>query len=144
MIRRPPRSTLFPYTTLFRSENERDRGERLLAAGEQMDAGVALAGRLRHDLDAGVEDFLARHDELRFAAAEQRREQRAEVPVDAVEGLAQQLARLPVDAPDRVFQGVHGLFEVRGLRVEEALALLPVAHLFDPPQVDPPELPHRP
>src|SRR3712207_8309389 len=24
MIRRPPRSTLFPYTTLFRSESERD------------------------------------------------------------------------------------------------------------------------
>src|SRR3712207_8452450 len=34
MIRRPPRSTLFPYTTLFRSsrggglENQRDRGGR--------------------------------------------------------------------------------------------------------------------
>src|SRR5256885_8638958 len=26
MIRRPPRSTLFPYTTLFRSERARDRG----------------------------------------------------------------------------------------------------------------------
>src|SRR5258707_10466105 len=25
MIRRPPRSTLFPYTTLFRSREERDR-----------------------------------------------------------------------------------------------------------------------
>src|SRR3712207_8617551 len=25
MIRRPPRSTLFPYTTLFRSQEERDR-----------------------------------------------------------------------------------------------------------------------
>src|SRR2546430_12823082 len=25
MIRRPPRSTLFPYTTLFRSRNARDR-----------------------------------------------------------------------------------------------------------------------
>src|SRR2546427_7111934 len=25
MIRRPPRSTLFPYTTLFRSERERER-----------------------------------------------------------------------------------------------------------------------
>src|SRR5690242_21097588 len=25
MIRRPPRSTLFPYTTLFRSEDRRDR-----------------------------------------------------------------------------------------------------------------------
>src|SRR3712207_8097404 len=24
MIRRPPRSTLFPYTTLFRSENKKD------------------------------------------------------------------------------------------------------------------------
>src|SRR3712207_8486051 len=31
MIRRPPRSTLFPYTTLFRSIfNIRDRGYRLL------------------------------------------------------------------------------------------------------------------
>src|SRR2546422_5405608 len=30
MIRRPPRSTLFPYTTLFRSDRERG-GERLAA-----------------------------------------------------------------------------------------------------------------
>src|SRR5690349_22398765 len=30
MIRRPPRSTLFPYTTLFRS-----RGERLMIGSEQ-------------------------------------------------------------------------------------------------------------
>src|SRR2546430_13045435 len=28
MIRRPPRSTLFPYTTLFRSRPHRDRGRR--------------------------------------------------------------------------------------------------------------------
>src|SRR5256885_15479441 len=28
MIRRPPRSTLFPYTTLFRSEQELDRARR--------------------------------------------------------------------------------------------------------------------
>src|SRR5690242_21349013 len=28
MIRRPPRSTLFPYTTLFRSHQLRDRGPR--------------------------------------------------------------------------------------------------------------------
>src|SRR3989449_10473911 len=32
MIRRPPRSTLFPYTTLFRSDLEMQRGARL---GEQ-------------------------------------------------------------------------------------------------------------
>src|SRR5690348_18221283 len=29
MIRRPPRSTLFPYTTLFRSETERSEGPTL-------------------------------------------------------------------------------------------------------------------
>src|SRR5687768_17826211 len=28
MIRRPPRSTLFPYTTLFRSGDDRDRARR--------------------------------------------------------------------------------------------------------------------
>src|SRR3712207_8921805 len=41
MIRRPPRSTLFPYTTLFRSEGDRDgrravggrRGVRCASAG---------------------------------------------------------------------------------------------------------------
>src|SRR2546427_2127207 len=31
MIRRPPRSTLFPYTTLFRSNNLRGHGAKLLA-----------------------------------------------------------------------------------------------------------------
>src|SRR6266704_5734327 len=30
MIRRPPRSTLFPYTTLFRSRERRPRGRRQL------------------------------------------------------------------------------------------------------------------
>src|SRR3712207_7501060 len=49
MIRRPPRSTLFPYTTLFRSENARPgqagggeggRRARLGAAGRG-DAGLA-------------------------------------------------------------------------------------------------------
>src|SRR3712207_7451238 len=30
MIRRPPRSTLFPYTTLFRSADHRDLGRRAL------------------------------------------------------------------------------------------------------------------
>src|SRR3712207_7599308 len=33
MIRRPPRSTLFPYTTLFRSPRRRPRGERARVGG---------------------------------------------------------------------------------------------------------------
>src|SRR3712207_7174951 len=42
MIRRPPRSTLFPYTTLFRS---RGRGERVVVqapVAHQDEAGVVL------------------------------------------------------------------------------------------------------
>src|SRR3712207_7009082 len=46
MIRRPPRSTLFPYTTLFRSEG--DLLEVLRPAG----ARVRL--RLVHELDVGL------------------------------------------------------------------------------------------
>src|SRR2546426_6511721 len=46
MIRRPPRSTLFPYTTLFRSVHELDsvadvQGEFVVAAeGSQLDPGA--------------------------------------------------------------------------------------------------------
>src|SRR5256885_6480017 len=43
MIRRPPRSTLFPYTTLFRSEAERRR----VAGGDQ------LPRRHQHAASAG-------------------------------------------------------------------------------------------
>src|SRR5258708_17001839 len=43
MIRRPPRSTLFPYTTLFRSDDE--PGDALRRAGEnRVDAGDAAVG----------------------------------------------------------------------------------------------------
>src|SRR3712207_7451305 len=39
MIRRPPRSTLFPYTTLFRSLRERPRDSESDAAGRAGDQG---------------------------------------------------------------------------------------------------------
>src|SRR5258707_11018652 len=41
MIRRPPRSTLFPYTTLFRSEDVGD-------AGRRGDAAIGDERRSRH------------------------------------------------------------------------------------------------
>src|SRR2546425_2300404 len=58
MIRRPPRSTLFPYTTLFRSERVGDvdgapqvpDSERRVARRQ---SGVAEPGR--HWMEAGVE-----------------------------------------------------------------------------------------
>src|SRR3712207_8880142 len=48
MIRRPPRSTLFPYTTLFRSVIQADlvgRGDRPLRARLQRAASIAAPGR---------------------------------------------------------------------------------------------------
>src|SRR3712207_7315681 len=42
MIRRPPRSTLFPYTTLFRSDVRARRGARRRGRGA---GGVARGGR---------------------------------------------------------------------------------------------------
>src|SRR3989442_6309651 len=49
MIRRPPRSTLFPYTTLFRSDLLRPQIDRPLAwipLGRVREGGPALAARL--------------------------------------------------------------------------------------------------
>src|SRR5256885_11014618 len=48
MIRRPPRSTLFPYTTLFRSLRRRHEGARVRLdprRGESSDRGVARGGQ---------------------------------------------------------------------------------------------------
>src|SRR2546429_2460336 len=60
MIRRPPRSTLFPYTTLFRSQRRHDRH----VGGEPVDVPVERAAQIvgrpvlrrveRHEEDLGV------------------------------------------------------------------------------------------
>src|SRR2546430_8714851 len=50
MIRRPPRSTLFPYTTLFRSQAAQGEGNAVaLIRGD-----AALPQRLRHDAEHGA------------------------------------------------------------------------------------------
>src|SRR5258708_9911866 len=53
MIRRPPRSTLFPYTTLFRSDE--DGAENHLAGAHRVHALPALGQLLRvaDDVEAG-------------------------------------------------------------------------------------------
>src|SRR2546430_3638943 len=50
MIRRPPRSTLFPYTTLFRSE--REDAHALSAAHDTIDRGASV-GQLHEVLPKG-------------------------------------------------------------------------------------------
>src|SRR5947209_13944908 len=51
MIRRPPRSTLFPYTTLFRSRRldlDHVRGRRLLQAGHRQEIWPGRHSDARH------------------------------------------------------------------------------------------------
>src|SRR2546430_7548285 len=75
MIRRPPRSTLFPYTTLFRSLAQRSvaRGLQLLARG-------AMRIELAHDEDvlAAPADGFADHA-LRAALAVRSEEHTSEL-----------------------------------------------------------------
>src|SRR3712207_6932919 len=53
MIRRPPRSTLFPYTTLFRSEGEQLVLRARVARHGEQDAGVQPHDQQRGEHDAG-------------------------------------------------------------------------------------------
>src|SRR3712207_7591484 len=53
MIRRPPRSTLFPYTTLFRSRRLQQRGRRVAVQFEQLQVAPVVG-----EVEAGVEGRL--------------------------------------------------------------------------------------
>src|SRR3989441_5552551 len=51
MIRRPPRSTLFPYTTLFRSQERREPA--VAVARGVLEQGVRRLGLVAHDVPQG-------------------------------------------------------------------------------------------
>src|SRR5947208_6286407 len=57
MIRRPPRSTLFPYTTLFRSDGAIHRGEAVGGplGGERQELGVGEGAGVVRGLDEGAD-----------------------------------------------------------------------------------------
>src|SRR3989449_9691142 len=84
MIRRPPRSTLFPYTTLFRSREQREDVTSRLGA-LQLAEGYAHLGDLqvdgvvggKHEKQAGVRTALvelARGVQVARTEAERRRD----------------------------------------------------------------------
>src|SRR2546427_6995023 len=67
MIRRPPRSTLFPYTTLFRSDVLAQLGQvvaQALDQGRQVDGAGALGGRL---LDRKSTRLNSSHSQISYA-----------------------------------------------------------------------------
>src|SRR3712207_9011874 len=63
MIRRPPRSTLFPYTTLFRSVHDDDVG--VQPTGE-IERGAAVAGLADHVVAKLAEHFTEVEPDERF------------------------------------------------------------------------------
>src|SRR5258708_30024370 len=62
MIRRPPRSTLFPYTTLFRSVEDEVHQDLLHLHAIGHDPGT-VRGRLRPGRDGAVRRFAAHQDD---------------------------------------------------------------------------------
>src|SRR2546429_5675214 len=62
MIRRPPRSTLFPYTTLFRSHRARD-----LARRNELRSGDGLAAKQRDDRDRKSTRLNSSHGYISYA-----------------------------------------------------------------------------
>src|SRR2546421_13039707 len=67
MIRRPPRSTLFPYTTLFRSYLAvlRCEGAGPLRTARHGDDGFQLRGAFQDRTDDGIRDAAVRLDDRR-------------------------------------------------------------------------------
>src|SRR3712207_9154404 len=60
MIRRPPRSTLFPYTTLFRSIVQRDRDSRAALEAAEAIPVAGVAADVAHAVDLAAHALLER------------------------------------------------------------------------------------
>src|SRR3712207_8647973 len=69
MIRRPPRSTLFPYTTLFRSHEDVDDREELGPRALEDEVGVrdARGGERRHGEDRKSTRLNSSHANISYA-----------------------------------------------------------------------------
>src|SRR3990170_1802977 len=99
MIRRPPRSTLFPYTTLFRSDVTPD------------------ASSVRHQLRHTAEQLERQRLLLRGESVQRGRDARDDVLEDV------RVRRLRLDQPDVLLRDLDllelPLLELQGVRVEE-------------------------
>src|SRR5438067_3322207 len=67
MIRRPPRSTLFPYTTLFRSRGAEGIPRVAQIEGEAADGGDDTVRRLALDLDRKSTRLNSSHVSISYA-----------------------------------------------------------------------------
>src|SRR3712207_8221306 len=83
MIRRPPRSTLFPYTTLFRSRIELYEKEYVRKGGERFWG--LFGGRRIESTDEGVAFVIDVTERRRAEAARRESEKRLAVLLDTLD-----------------------------------------------------------
>src|SRR5690606_8341314 len=115
---------------------QRNRGQRLLTAREQMNRARLLAGRARHDRDTGGQQVLAVELEIGVSAAEQAREKAPQTLVRLLVSVLELRTRLTIDLADGFLEGLERLGEIVKLRVEVGLALGLLLELVDCGQVD--------
>src|SRR5258707_9841757 len=96
MIRRPPRSTLFPYTTLFRSRNRQTLFEADLDVGRLVRARTRVA-RPRVDLGRRLRPRILEHACLDRAAP-----QRSEEHTSELQSRQYLVCRLPLEKKTKV------------------------------------------
>src|SRR5437899_8785297 len=115
MLRRPPRSTLFPYTTLFRSQQEL---RQLLAESERLRQEL---GRARAQYDQAQERLRGGDEQVRQAREEARTigERRGKAEL-AVQGTRLELTHLEQQVRER---HLMELADVSAARREAALQL---------------------
>src|SRR2546426_11524765 len=125
MIRRPPRSTLFPYTTLFRSELALalDLGARVERDRVDLARLVHLGGIDAVDGAARGEDEAAHVERLRGLLDQDRREH-VRVPREALVDRARRIAHQTGAVHDRgrSLHGLHELQDVRRVALDELKA----------------------
>ena len=117
-------------------EHQRHRRQRTFAPGEQTDVLQLAAGRLRQDVDAGLQQVPAAQPQLGAAAAEEAAEQVAERARDRLEGGAEPFGGLALDLGGDPFQVGARLTQVLQLVVQEPVPLGHLLELLRRQQVD--------
>src|SRR3989454_12225642 len=113
MIRRPPRSTLFPYTTLFRSPTEPSRSSLLPQADSVEEHAEAQEQTVGEEIRVG--DVAERPEQRRLLGkrvrrAQHARDRREHDPADGAardEAAREQHSRPGLDLRDRLLPGLR-------------------------------------
>src|SRR3712207_621038 len=95
MIRRPPRSTLFPYTTLFRSQDHRRHERREFPDGRDDEQSTQTVQRAEE-----LERVAALQSRCRVAEHDGRDHQREPAEAQEEEALLDELGAVAVRRPD--------------------------------------------